>query len=102
MTRQSFSPLCSTMFTAFLTVTLSAMSSASAAELLVTNRLATGQVLRFDANSGMPMDTGEAAGPGVFIGPTVPGGNGGLNNPMDLRLGADGNVYVVSQGTNSV
>lgn len=70
-------------------------------ELLVTNRT-THQVLRYDANSGAPMDTGEGAGAGIFIGSTVPGGHGGLQFPYDLKLGADGNVYVISQGTNSV
>lgn len=70
-------------------------------ELLISSRAAD-QVLRGDGNTGDPIDTGQGAGAGVFIGATVPGGHGGLSLPMDLLLGTDGNVYVVSQGTHSI
>ncbi len=36
------------------------------------------------------------------VSPFVASGSGGLSGPRDLVLGPDGNVYVVSRGTNSV
>lgn len=75
--------------------------SAGAVELLVSSR-ATQQVFRYDGNTGAPIDTGEGAGVGVFIGPTVPGGNGGLTGPYDMLLGTDGDIYISSHGTDSV
>ncbi len=84
--------------------------SASGSELLISSYNQVGavsQVLRYEASGNtyplQPIpayDAGVAAG--VFIGPTVPGGNGGLNKPYGLLLGTDGNVYVASNGTNSV
>lgn len=80
---------------------LLAGAPARAVELLVSSSTSN-QVLRYDGNTGAPIDTGEGAGPGIFVGPTVPGGNGGLVAPFDMLLGTDGNVYVASQGTDSV
>ncbi len=77
------------------------LTPVGAVEMLVSSR-STNQVLRYDGNTGAPIDTGEGAGAGVFIGAGVPGGDGGLVGPHDLLLGTDGNVYVASQGTDSV
>ena len=47
------------------------------------------EVLRYDGLSGAPID--------VF----VSSGAGGLANPVDLRFGPDGNLYVTSGGTSA-
>jgi hypothetical protein len=78
---------------------------AMASEALVSIKIAApnGKVMRYDAVTGAVMPApGILNGGTEFIGPNVPGGNGGLGNPYDMRLGTDGNIYVVSQSTNSV
>jgi len=48
------------------------------------------RVLRFDGKTGSFIDT--------FVAPS----SGGLNDPYGLEFGDDGNLYVISGGTNSV
>ncbi len=49
----------------------------------------TDEVLRFDGVSG------------TFIDVFVTAGSGGLDDPVDLRFGPDGHLYVTSRGTNA-
>jgi hypothetical protein len=39
---------------------------------------------------------------GLFLETFVPSGSGGLDDPKGLTMGADGNLYVVSNGNNAV
>jgi glucose/arabinose dehydrogenase len=48
----------------------------------------TGQVLEFDGTTGAPVGTG------VF----VPAGSAGLNDPLGLAFGPDGNLFVIDGG----
>jgi len=58
-------------------------------DLYVTSLL-TNQVLKYNGSTG------------AFVSAFVPTGSGGLNEPVGLTFGPDGNLYVASAGSNQV
>jgi DNA-binding beta-propeller fold protein YncE len=58
--------------------------------LYVTTFTGGNSVLKFDGRTGAPL--------GTF----VPSGSGGLNSPVGLTFGPDGNLYVASYGSSQV
>jgi glucose/arabinose dehydrogenase len=56
------------------------------------------QVMRYDAKTGAPKGLTKKSNDAVF----VKAGLGGLDSPEYLRVGPDGNLYVVSSSTNQV
>jgi DNA-binding beta-propeller fold protein YncE len=57
----------------------------------------TNTVMRYDGTTGAPLPA-----PGQMGAVFVPNRSGGLQNPAQLILGRDGNLYVNSQDNNSV
>jgi DNA-binding beta-propeller fold protein YncE len=62
---------------------------AAAADVVYVSSFNTDTILKFNADTGVPL--------GVF----VQAGSGGLNGPTGLTFGPDGNLYVSSFALNN-
>jgi outer membrane protein assembly factor BamB len=72
-----------------LLAVIGALGQRAQAELLVSSRT-TGAVLKYDELTGAPL--------GAFIS----AGSGGLVQPVGVRRGPDGHIYVTDQATNKI